>query len=103
MALKVKELKDDVLIDIQVNKNYYLMLKATLLYLFNASDTKNREESIKRVMEGDYAKMSPYERSFYTLTLMLGEIERVAKDKNLYTESEILQPDDEGYVAPIEE
>lgn len=103
MAIKVKELKDDVLIDVQVNKNYYLMLKATLLYLFNEKGSKDREESIKRVLEGDYAKMNSYERSFYTLTLMLGEIERVAKEKELFTESEILEPTDEGYEVPTQE
>ena len=31
MAIKVKELKDDMLVSIEVNKNYYLMLKNTLL------------------------------------------------------------------------
>jgi len=33
MSVKLKELKDDALIDVQVNKSYYFMVK---LELFNA-------------------------------------------------------------------
>ena len=35
MAIKVKEMKDDALIDVKVNKTYYLMVKALSFYLFN--------------------------------------------------------------------
>jgi hypothetical protein len=31
---------------------------------------------------------------------LLAEIEKQAKEANLYDEKEILQPGDEGYVAP---
>jgi hypothetical protein len=50
----------------------------------------------------EYKELNPYERSFYTITLLIAEIERVAKEKSLYTEKEILQPGDEGYVEPTE-
>ena len=44
MAIKVKEIKDDAIIDIKVNKAYYLMVKATSLYLFKQMPEENREE-----------------------------------------------------------
>ena len=103
MAVKVKELKDDALVDIKVNKNYYLMMKATLFHLFQSiKDDNEREESLKKIMEGKYEDMNDWERSFYTITLFLSEVEKQAKDNNLYDEKEILEPGDEGYVEPIQ-
>jgi hypothetical protein len=103
MAIKVKELQDDALIDIQVNKAYYMMLKGTLHFLFNlVKDEQKRAAALKVIMEGDYVKMDAYQRSFYTVSLMLAEIERVAKEKNIFEEKDVLEPDDEGYQAPTQ-
>jgi hypothetical protein len=104
MALKVKELKDDALIDVKVNKGFYMMLKGNLYYLFNQmTDVKKREESLKNVMNKKYEEMDAFERSFYTITLILAEIERVAAEENLFKENTLLEPEDDGYVAPTEE
>jgi hypothetical protein len=101
MGLNVKELKNDALIDIKVNKNFYLMVKSLSYYLFQSvKDDKEREESLKKIMSGKYEEMNDFERSFYTTTLILAEIERVGKEQNLYEEKEILEPGDEGYVEP---
>ncbi len=54
-------------------------------------------------MTGKYEDMNDFERSFYTTTLLLAEIERQAQQNNLYDEKEILEPGDEGYVAPTQE
>jgi hypothetical protein len=104
MAIKVKELKDDVLIDVKVNKSFYMMLKGTIYYLFNQiEDAQKREEALKNVMNNKYEDMTAYERSFYTLTLIIAEIERVAAEQNMYKEETLLEPDDEGYTEPTEE
>lgn len=103
MAIKVKELKDDALVEIKVNKNYYLMTKALSYYLFQTvKDDNEREESLKKIMSGKYEDMNDFERAFYTVTLLLAEIERTAKEQNLYIEKEILEPGDEGYVEPTQ-
>lgn len=103
MAIKVKELKDDIILDVKVNKAYYMMLKSTLFYLFQQqSDEALREESLKRIMTGKYEDMNDLERSFYTVTIMLAEIEKVAKEKDAYDEKEVLEPGDEGYIAPTQ-
>ena len=103
MALKVKELKDDALIDVKVNKTYYLMLKATSFYIFNSkNDIETREESLKKITTGKYEDMDDFERSFYTIALMLAEIEKQATDNNLYQEKELLEPGDEGYIEPTQ-
>jgi hypothetical protein len=103
MGLNVKELKNDALIDIKVNKNFYLMVKSLSYYLFQTvKDDKEREESLKKIMSGKYEEMNDFERSFYTTTLILAEIERVAKEQNLYEEKQILEPNDEGYVEPTQ-
>ncbi len=93
MAIKVKELKDDVLIDVKVNKSFYMMLKGTIYYLFNQiEDAQKREEALKNVMNNKYEDMTAYERSFYTLTLIIAEIERVAAEQNMYKEPGSHQP-----------
>jgi hypothetical protein len=103
MAVKLKELQEDVLIDITVNKSYYTMLKHSLHYLFNlvSADEKTAEEYSK-LPEKKYEDMTPHQRTFFTITLMVAEIERKAKELNLYNEKEILEPNDEGYVEPTE-
>jgi hypothetical protein len=102
MAIKVKELKDDALLDVKVNKNYYMMLKNVLAYMFNGQpDGPEKEESFKKIMEGKYPDMNEFERSFYTITLMVAEIEKMATETNQYEEKEILEPGDEGYVEPV--
>lgn len=102
--IKVKELKDDALIDIKVNKAFYLMSKNASYYLFSQLPEKDeeREKALKKIMEGKYEDLNELERSFYTLTLLLAEIETQAKNNNLYDEKEILESGDEGYVAPTE-
>ena len=102
MAVKVKELKDDAVVEVQVNKNYYLMLKSTLYFIFQnlAPDDVKREESLIRIKDGKYENMNEFERSFYTISLMLAEIERKSVSTDNIVEKEILEPGDEGYVAP---
>ena len=105
MAITVKELKDDALLSIQVNKAYYFMLKNTLFYLFNQVQAQGAEEadkSIETIQAADYSKMNQLEQSFYTVTLMLSEIERIAVDQKLFEEKEVLEVGDEGYVEPTQ-
>jgi hypothetical protein len=91
MGLKVKELKDDALVSVEVNKSYYFMAKQTLFYLFKVIDIpqEQREDALKNLMTKDYASMTEWERSFYTVTLLLAEIEKQAKENDLYEEKEI--------------
>jgi hypothetical protein len=103
MAVKVKELKDDALLSVQVNKAYYFMLKNTLFYLFNqiqAQGAEASEKSIETIKAADYSKMSQVEQAFYTVTLMISEIEKISVEQNLFDEKEVLEPGDEGYVEP---
>jgi hypothetical protein len=103
MAVKIKEMKDDALFKIEVNKNFYLMAKEVAYYLFMSQENKDLlEDALKNMTTKEYADLTMYERSFYTITLLISEIERVAKRDSLYEEKEILQPGDEGYVAPTE-
>jgi len=100
MPVKVKELKDNALIDIKVNKSFYLMVKAVSFYLYNQINEDNKEEYLKTIVTESYDKLDSLQQSFYTLALLLAEIEEQAKKNNLYDEKEVLQPGDEGYVPP---
>lgn len=102
MAVKVKEMKDDAIFDIKVNKTYYLMVKALSFYLFNQIKVENKDEYIKQIVTGNYDQLDDLQKAFYTVALLLAEIEKNAVDKKLYDEKEILEPGDEGYVAPTE-
>ena len=101
MAIKVKELNDDAVIDVQVNKNYYLMMKSTLFYLFQQIENiEEREKSLEKVMSGKFEDMNDWERSFHTISLFLAEVEKQASMHKLYIEKELLEPGDEGYKEP---
>ena len=102
--IKAKELKDDSILEIKVNKSYYLMAKAasfTILQQMNV--VEKGEEYFKTIMTKQYEELDDLQRAFYTVILLLAEIERKATDENLYTEREILEPGDEGYVQPTQD
>ena len=100
MAVKVKEMKDDAIVSIQVNKGYYQMVKALSFYLFTQFKGDNKEAYLKEAIEKGYADLDDLQKSFYTVALLLGEIEKTAIAEGLVVEKEILQPGDEGYVEP---
>jgi hypothetical protein len=105
MAIKVKEIKDDALIDIKVNKTYYLMLKDALYFLYSQNNLTNeqKEQSLARIMNKEFHELDPFERAFQTITRMIGEIEKECQANDLYEEKEILEPGDEGYVEPTQD
>jgi SepF-like predicted cell division protein (DUF552 family) len=76
------------------------MVKAILLNLINNITVEDKDTYIKESMTKEYKDLDETQRSFYTTGLLLAEIEKVAKDNNLFQEKEILQPGDEGYVEP---
>jgi hypothetical protein len=101
--LKVKELKEDAMMDIKVNRSFYLMAKAasyTILQSMGIQEMKNGDEYFKKVMNEKYEDLDDTQRAFYTIILLLAEIEKQATENNLYVEKEILEPEDEGYVEP---
>jgi len=101
MAIKVKELKDDAVLEITVNKNYYLMAKAASFAIIQSLNIEDKgDEYFKETISKKYEDLDPMQRAFYTIVLLLSEIERTATEKNLYDEKEVLEPGDEGYVAP---
>lgn len=100
--IKVKELKEDAVVTIQVNRNYYFMVKNLSFKLIKEMYEKNPEESyLKDCLTKNYNELDDLQRSFYTTTMLLAEIESKAKDQNMYVEKEVLEPGDEGYVAPV--
>jgi hypothetical protein len=101
MAIKVKELKDDALITIQVNKSYYLMAKAASFYILQQLNVQEKGDAyFKEIITKNYEDLNDAERTFYTLILLLAEIEQQAQQANLYNEQEILEPGDPDYVEP---
>jgi hypothetical protein len=100
MAIKVKELKADALIDIKVNKSYYLMVKGLSYYLFTQIKEQDKDKYVKETLQKDYAEMDDLQKAFYTVSLLLAEIERQSITANMFEEKEVLQPGDEGYVEP---
>ncbi len=101
--IKVQELKDDAIVDIKVNKAYYLMVKAVSFKLVKEMfDTNPDPEYLKETMTKKYEEMDDLQRSFHTTALLLSEIETQSRAQNKVEEKEILEPGDEGYVEPTE-
>jgi len=91
-STKVKELKDDAIMHIDVNKTFYMMVKSALITSFkdiNSSPKGNAENFIKNLTSKSYADLNDKERTFYTLTLLIGEIEKQALENNMFIEKDI--------------
>ena len=103
MAITVKEMKDDAIVSVKVNKSYYLMAKALSFFIIKQLDNGEGDPSTKLadIMTKKYDELDEVQRSFYTIALLLAEIETQTKNEKLYIEKEILEPDDEGYTEPV--
>lgn len=88
-TVSVKEMKDDAVMNVPVNKTYYLMVKAVLFHLFTILQAKGlSEDALQNILKKPYGELTEEERSFYTVTLLLAEIEKQAKDNNMYDDKE---------------
>jgi len=93
-SVKVQEIKDGAIIDIKVNKTFYMMCKASLYTLFKENyDIKNGnpETFIKNIVSQPYDKLNEKERLFHTFTLLIGEIETQAKAQDLLLDKDNLE------------
>lgn len=87
----VKELKDNALVKVEVNKSFYFMVKNALFFLFRNMDIKeeDKEKVLKELMTKNFNDMTHWEQSFYAITLLLAEIERQASLTGQYQDVEI--------------
>ena len=77
------------------------MTKALSFMLIKQMHEVNSEESyLKDCLTKPYADLDDLQRSFYTTALLLAEIETRCKEQEMYVEKEVLEPGDEGFVAP---
>ena len=119
MALKMTHLKDDAIVEVKVNGTFYHMLKLLASNLLmdaikqvgldqkvskkpDSEKIKGIDELVNKIMNTKYEELEcDYQRGFLTITLLLAEIEKQAKDHpELTEEKEYLEPGDEGYVDP---
>lgn len=102
MAIKIKKLKDDAIVKIEISKNFYDLIKASLFYIFTLEkDELKKEEILKKAINQEiHTPLNEYELTFKTLIHIIAEIERVATIEGMFTEEEILEPADQGYVEP---
>jgi hypothetical protein len=99
--IRAKELKDDAIINISVNKSFYLMAKAASFTILQEMNIEEKgDEYFKNIITTKYEDLDDLQRTFYTIILVLAEIEKQATEKNLYIEKDILEPGDEGYIDP---
>jgi hypothetical protein len=92
MGNKVKELKDNAVVEVKINKVFYMMLKQTLLYIFKQEqDQEKISELIKKVTDknSDNEPHSEQEFAFKTILLLLAEIEAQAEKTNQTDEKDI--------------
>lgn len=105
MPVKVKEIKDGAETTIKVNKNFYLMCKNILLFLFQeyGPGDETRQESLERIMKGKYEDMNDFEKSFFTVSILIGEMEKNFVEAKQVEEKEVPVPGDPDFVAPTED
>ena len=88
----IKEIKDDAVINIQVNKSYYLMVKALSLQLFANVTVEDKDAYLKDLLTKEYKDLDEHQRSLFTIILLLAEIETQATKQDLYEEKEVNDP-----------
>ena len=99
--LKVKELKDDAIIKIPVSKGYYMMVKNLAYALLNKMIKESKSEDyLKEIGTKQYGELDDDQKCMQTVTMLVAEIEAQSQLQGMYEEKEILEPGDEGYVAP---
>lgn len=105
MAIKVKKLKDDAVVKIEISKNFYDLLKASMFYVFKLEPDEAKKEEIirKAITQEVHTPLTEYELTFKTLIHVIAEIERVAAIDGLFVEETILEPGDEGYIEPTQD
>jgi len=101
--IKVKELKDDAIVKIPVSKGYYFMVKNLAFDLVGKMIKEDKSEDyLKEIGNKPYNELDDNQKSLHTVTLLVAEIEAQAQLQGLFNEKEVLEPGDEGYVAPTE-
>jgi hypothetical protein len=99
--IKVKELKDDAILSVEVNKNFYLMVKAASFTILQTMLISEKGDAyIKEITTNKYNDLDEKQQAFYTMALLLAEIENKATREGLYIEKEISEPGEEGYIEP---
>lgn len=97
------EIADDAIIDIKVNKSFYFMVKNlgfTLYKLMSQEESQIFNELMQKKDNNllpDYNALSQSQQNFYTIMLLLAEIEKEAIKNNLTQSKEVLMPEDEGF------
>jgi hypothetical protein len=86
--VNLKELKDDALINVLVNKSYYFMIKLELFKAVeNIVNTAPEEaKELDKILEKKYDELTSNQQTVFTLSLLVAEIERIANKENLYVE-----------------
>ena len=97
------EIADDAVIEIKVNKSFYFMVKNlgfTLYKLMSQEESQIFNELMQKKDNNllpDYNTLSEAQQNFYTIMLLLAEIEKEAIKNNLTQSKEVLMPEDEGF------
>ena len=103
MPQTLTEIADDAIIDIKVNKSFYFMVKNlgfTLYKLMSQEESQIFNELMQKKDNNllpDYNTLSQSQQNFYTIMLLLAEIEKEAIKNNLTQSKEVLMPEDEGF------
>jgi hypothetical protein len=97
------EIADNAIIEIKVNKSFYFMVKNlgfTLFKLMNQGESQIFNELMQKKdtnLLPDYNTLSQPQQNYYTIMLLLAEIEKEAIKNNLTQSKEVLMPEDEGF------
>jgi aminopeptidase-like protein len=100
MAITVKEIKEDAIINISVNKTYYQMVKNLAFYVYQQSNITDAKEYTKEIANTPYIEMTELQQSFHTLVLLIKEIENQAVIQKVIEEKQIIEPGEKDYVEP---
>ena len=90
------EIADNAIIEIKVNKSFYFMVKNLGFTLYKLMSPEEAQ-IFNELMQKKDNNLSQPQQNFYTVMLLLAEIEKEALKNNLIQSKEVLMPEDEGF------
>lgn len=86
MSVKLKQLKEDVTVNVKVNKNFYFLIKKTLFDIIKDMSTEDQNKLTEKIKERNFENLSSAQEAAYLFSILIADVEQTAIKENLYEE-----------------